>query len=213
MRTLKLLAGVTATFSTALLLGASPALAQSNDLASWVAAGDVLLGNNLSAATLSTAASDSGETPLSSTSALLYYLLEPALGLPDGSLPADTFEGSGLAQTFTIITPTRVRFDWTLASNEPFDVGLADRAMVIVDGAELRPLGELAASPVAGSFEITFSVPGSHSLAVVLMDVNDTAGLSTLALSGFHVSAVPEPARHGLLLLGLGLLGGAVRRR
>lgn len=213
MRSNPLLAGLTASFAAALLLSASPALAQSSDLASWMAAGDVLPGNGLSAATLSTASIDSGETPLSGQSAKLYYELEPALGLAIGSLAADTFEGSGLAQAFTVTTPTRVRFDWVLASHEAFDAGLADRAMVFVDGSELRPLGELAASPVGGSFEITFSVPGSHSLAVVLMDVNDTAGLSTLALSGFEVSAIPEPASYALLLLGLGLLGGLRRRR
>ena len=86
MRTHPFLAGLMATCTAALLLGAGPVQAQSNDLASWAAAGDVLIGNSIAAATLSTASLASGETPLSGHSALLYDALEPALGLAIGSL-------------------------------------------------------------------------------------------------------------------------------
>ena len=99
-----------------------------------------------------------------------------------------------------------------LASSDAFDAGFADPAMVMVDGAELRPLGELATGPVGGSFSDTFGVPGRHSLAVLLMDVSDTTGVSTLAVSSLNLSAVPAPAGCAMLLLGLGLPGGARRR-
>lgn len=198
---------------TALLLSAGAASAQSVNFSTWVAAGDVLLGNSLSAATLSTAALDSGETPLSGQSALIYFDLEPALGVAVGTLGTDTYEGSGLAQTFTIAEPTTVRFNWVLASDAPFDAAYADRAFVIVDGTALHPLGALAAGPVVGSFPYTFSLPGSHSLAIVLVDVGDVTGVSTLSLSDLTVSAVPEPASLALLLAGLGGVAAGVARR
>lgn len=110
-RTCQLPAGLTATFTAALLLGASPVQAQSIDLGSRVAAGAVLLGNSLSGAAMRTASVDAGETPLSGQNALLYLDLAPTPGLAAGTLAADPFEGSGLAQTFSVTTAIRVRFD------------------------------------------------------------------------------------------------------
>jgi len=199
--------------ATALLLAAGAASAQSADFSTWLAAGDVLQGSPPSAATLSTAALDSGETPLSGQSALIYFDLEPALGIPVGTLANDTFEGSGLAQTFTIAAPTTVRFDWVLASNEPFDARYADRAFVILDGTDLRLLGTLAADPVSNRYTYTFEQPGSHSLVIGLVDVEEVTGVSTLSLSALQVSAVPEPASLGLLLAGLAAVVAVVARR
>lgn len=199
--------------TAALLLSAGAASAQSTDFSTWLAAGDALLGKPPSPTTLSTAAVDSGEAPLSGQSALIYFDLEPALGIPVGTLADDTHEGSGLAQSFTVAGPTVIAFNWVLASDALFDPGFADRAFVIVDGTDLHPLGVLAAGPVAGRFQYTFSLPGSHSLAIGLVDVGDFTGVSTLSLSGLHVSAVPEPASLSLLLMGLGLVAGVARRR
>ena len=202
------------------LLAGGPALAQSANLTDWAAAGDVSA-VSASAATLTTAAVDSGETPLSAPGALLHHALEPALGLAAGTLAADTLEGSGLQHSFN--TPaggTRVHFDWTLRTVN-FDADFADRAWVVVDGGTLLPLdggtllplGTVAAALVGGSFNITFADAAPHSLVIALLDVGDVLGLSTLVVSNFSVSAVPEPTHLALLLAGLLGLGAVARRR
>lgn len=193
-------------------LAAGPALAQSANLTDWTAAGDVSA-VSASAATLTTAAADSGETPFAAPGALLYYALEPALGLAAGTLAADTVEGSGLQHSFT--TPSggsRVHFDWTLRTVN-FDAGFADRALVVVDGRTLLPLGTVAAALVGGGFNITFADAAPHSLVIALLDVGDVLGVSMLSVSNFSVSAVPEPTSLALLLAGLLGLAAAVHRR
>ncbi len=188
---------------------AAPALAQSADLRTWTTAGDVLVTSG-SSATLSTAYSD--ERPVSVGSALLFDALETALALQAGSLAADTIEGSGLQQGFVAAAGSTVRFSWQLATLD-FDAAQADRAFVLVDGGTLIDLGTVAATTVAGQFSHTFADAGAHALAIVVMDVATADRVSTLAINGFSVSAVPEPGQWTLLLAGLAGVGAMVRRR
>lgn len=192
---------VSLALTTALAALAPLAQAQSANLADWTAAGSV------------TVTSPGQATLGNGTGALLYDDLEAALAIRTGTLAADTFEGSGLALSFTVGAPVSISFNWLLASTEPFDAGFADRGFVVLDGVLLRPLGALAADPVSGSFSVTFTAAGSHALAIGLVDVNDTTGDSTLTLSQFSVSAVPEPAHWALLLAGAAGLGAWARRR
>jgi hypothetical protein len=187
---------------------ATPVLAQSADLQTWTAAGDVLA-SSASQATLSTAYSD--EAPLSAGAALLYFDLEAALSLPAGTLAADTIEGSGLQQRFAALAGTMLQFDWRL-STVGFDAAQADRAFVLIDGELLAPLGTVAADAVTGHFSHAFADAGTHALAIVVMDVATADGVSTLALSNFSVGAVPEPASWALWLAGLGGLAWMLRR-
>ena len=156
-------------------------------------------------AQLSTAASLSGEAPLSSSDALEFVDLETALGLTTGTLPGDTFEGSGLALAFTTTTASTLSFSWTLDTVDFDTVGgsQADRAFVVLDGAVLVPLGTVAAGTVGGSFSHTFAANTSHALAVLVMDVDAYDRVSTLAISNLSVSAVPEPGSLALLLAGV----------
>ncbi len=209
MKNLFLLSGMAAALTVATL----PALAQSANLLDWTAAGDVVV-DSTSTARLTTAYQDgfSNEGAISAGSALLYFDLEPALGLPAGVLAADTFEGSGLRQSFVAAAGATVQFSWQL-STVAFDSGEADRAFVLVDGSTLIELGTVAAQVVSGQFSYSFANAGAHDLAVLVMDVNTADKVSTLTLSNFNVTAVPEPGQWALWLAGLGGLGLLRRRR
>lgn len=197
-----------ATLAALLCALAQPALAQSNHLADWQALGDV--GRGPTTATLSTAAVESGESPLSGHSALIWFELEPALG--DAiHLGADTYEGSALRSSFVSTAGSTLAFSWTLATVD-HDPGFADRAFVVVDGV-VQTLATATSSPATGYFSQTFQSAGLHTFAVGVVDVNDFTGMSTLAIEGWQVSAVPEPAALPLMLAGLGAVFWARRRR
>jgi hypothetical protein len=196
-----------ATLATLLAAGAAPALAQSTTLTDWTVLGDAVFGAG--SVTLSTAATESGEQPLSGQSALFYDALEGALGV---SLGADAWEGSALATSFVAAAGTTVSWHWSLAS-EGYDADFADRAFVLVDGQTLITLGDVASGPAAGSYSITFDAAGSHALAFGVVDVNDVAVVSTLTVDGLSVSAVPEPATTALWLAGLAAVGAVGARR
>ena len=198
--------------AVALSVAAMPAQAQSANLLDWTAAGDVVM-DSTSAARLTTAYQDgfSNEGTISSGSALLYFDLETTLGLPTGVLAADTFEGSGLRQSFVAAAGANLQFSWQL-STVAFDSGEADRAFVLVDGSTLIELGTVAAQVVSGQFSYSFANAGAHDLAVLVMDVNTADKVSTLALSDFKVSVVPEPGQWALWLAGLGSLVAVGRR-
>jgi MYXO-CTERM domain-containing protein len=199
-----------AALGVALGLAAAPARAQSADLTAWVSAGDVVVDSSRSAR-LTTAAVESGETPIGASSALLYFDLEPALRVAAGTFPGDTFEGSGLQLSFDTLTDTTINFRWTL-STDGYNAAYADRGFVVIDGTVITALGPVGAAPVSGLFSHTFGA-GSHALAFGVLDVNSTDLVSTLAVTNFNVSAVPEPASGGLALLGLGGVAALARRR
>ena len=201
---------LTVTLAAALLaVNAAPALAQSADLHTWTAAGDVAI-DSAGTARLTTAYLD--EAPVSAGAALLFDALESALLLPAGSLAADTIEGSGLQLSFVALAGTRLQFDWRLSTVD-FDPAQADRAFVLIDGGLLASLGTVASSTVTGQFSHTFTSAGTHALAIVVMDVATADRVSTLALADFSVSAVPEPGQWALLLTGLAGLVTAGRRK
>jgi hypothetical protein len=184
---------------------AMSALAQSADLHTWTAAGDVVV-DHASSARLTTAYAD--EAPLSAGAALLFDELELALSLPAGSLAADTIEGAGLQLSFAAAAGTTLRFDWRLSTVD-FDAQQADRAFVLIDGNLLAPLGTVSDSAVGDHFSHTFASAGPHALAIVVMDVATADRVSTLTVSNFNVSVVPEPGSWALLMAGLGVVGVA----
>lgn len=200
-------------FAAALFSAAGAASAQSANLLNWTHAGDTLLTlTNPPNVTLTTAAALSGETPFGPNSALEFFELEPALALAAGALPGDTFEGSGVAQSFTGVAGSTISFSWELRT-ENYNAGFADRAFVVIDGSTVLPLATVSASILTGSFSHTFESAGAHSLAIVVMDVNDYIGVSTLGVYQVAVSVVPEPATWALMLGGVAAMGSLVRRR
>ena len=190
----------------ALAAVAFPAAAQSSDFSTWSAHGDVLSAGTL--AQLTTAAVDSGETPLSAHSALLFDELESRLGV---YFEGDTYEGSAITTSFAAAAGTRVALQWSFVTAD-FDPLFADRAYAIIDGAP-HWLVQADGGAQGGTFSHSFTLGGVHTLGFAVWDVNDVTGVSTLGLSSLSVSAVPEPAGFALLLAGLGLVGGVAGRR
>lgn len=193
--------------------GSASATPVAADLAQWTAAGDVRLGSATSAR-ITTAAVDSGEQPAGASSALLFYELEPALGLAPGLLPADTIEGSGLQFSFSALAATTISVAWSL-STVLFDADYIDRAFVVIDGTRFESLAEVGLAPVNGQFSYTFGA-GAHSLAFGILDVNSTDLVSTLDVSDLRVSSVaevPEPGSLALVLAGFAGLASSARRR
>lgn len=201
--TLKRLAGLSALIAAG--LSTTTAHAQSVKLDRW---GDVSIVNPQQIQ-LSTAAL--GESPASGTDALWIDQLEASLKLTPGLLGLDAFEGSAVQATFSSTAAVKISFSWQLVSDQASSTpGLDDRAFLIVDG---QPLVELGTWQGQGQFSHTFSTAGLHSLAIGVVDVGDTVGVSQLSLSQLQVSAVPEPESWALMALGLAGLVAARRRR
>lgn len=181
------------------------------DLRTWAPLGDALVTSTT--AKLSTAFFD--ENPVSGplASALDIGALEPLLMATPGTLGANAYEGSALMQNFVFTRRTRIAFNWTLGTDN-FDPNFADLAFALVDGTLLLSLANARSADVSGLFSYTFGA-GNHMLAFGIVDIGDYVGVSTLAVSGVHVTAaaIPEPGALPLLLLGLGSLGLIRRRR
>lgn len=162
---------------------------------------------NGSLLTLTTAGD--GEAPLSAINGLWIDDLEAGLGVSPLALGADAFEGSAVQYTFTLAAGNTLSFNWSL-STDTFDANYADRAFAAING-DVVQLGTVQAGLVTGSFSRTFANAGDYTLSLGVVDVNDVTGVSTLHVSA--VTAVPEPETFAMLLVGLGLVGAAVRRR
>lgn len=183
---------------TAVLVGLhTPVLASPVNLTSWQSFGDSRVTTN--SATVTTAFSSEAAV---GSGALDISSLESLLNTAPGTLGANAYEGSALSQSFNLGSGGRLSFSWTLGT-DIFDVGFADLAFVLVDGALLLPLANVAATELSGVFSYTFSA-GSHTFALGMVDINDVAGVSSLTVSNVNLasvtSTVPEPASLALML-------------
>jgi hypothetical protein len=180
-------------------------------LNTWSALGDALA--TATSAQLSNGHAADGDVLFSGQSSWDIATLEAGMGLAPGALGLDATEGSALQTQFAAPANTTIGFDWVLATST-YDPGFADRAFVLVDGSPLISLGTVAAQDVTGHFSITLTAAGNHTLALGVLDVGDTAVMSTLSVSQLTVtSAVPEPATRGMAAMGLLCLAGLARRR
>ena len=202
-------------------------------LTGWNTLGDASNQNGQLLLTNTTVAADdvdASNNPIASlnrsgTDAVDASLLSAAAGLAAGALDPSAFdfaaEGALAWQSFTGNAGQTLSFLWNFGTRDSF----ADYAFVVLDGVLLRLASAAdAALPGTGDnlfetgynpFSLTLGSSGSHSIAFGVVDVNDTAVMSSLAIDQVQLSAdntVPEPGSLALVALGLGLMAWRKRR-
>lgn len=206
--------------------------ATSASAAPWTLYGDAVALPN-GGHTLTTASGFDDDAPLadgalnlSGNDPLLAGLdFETALGFAPGAFDLSAVqqatEGSAVFSLFTVEAGQQLSFEWQLSTRDVGEGFGLDYAFVVVGDALYR-LGTAAQAALPGSgsylassgwqtFSHTFTEAGTYRVLLGVLDVGDFAGTSALSVSA--VSAVPEPETLAMLLAGLGLVGGAVRRR
>lgn len=196
-----------------LALAAAPAQALSLGLDGWLPLGDASLqGGALVLTTAYVDGIDDEAGNLSGLSAVPSGKLEAAAGLHQLALDLSDLnyatEGSLATRQVSVAAGDLLRLHWSFSS---LDTDFSDHAFAVI-GSQVFTL---ASQPLGGSGTLVhaFAQAGSYLLGVGVVDTVDTLGVSALRISGFEVTAVPEPAMLGLWLAGLGLLGATVRRR
>jgi LPXTG-motif cell wall-anchored protein len=143
------------------------------------------------------------------------------IGLFDG-FGLSAVEGSAASQTFSALAGDTFSFVWNFGTRET----ALDHAFVVIDGV-LTSLNSAVNPTTPGSandlfqtgylsFSSTFTKSGVHTVSFGVVDLNDNAVRSSLAIDQVQISAVPEADARLLLLVGLGGLGGLalfLRRR
>lgn len=203
------------------------------DVSAQAAVGPVLAPEGASQLALTTASSlfeddlaGTGAFNLSGTdTAPAGGALEAFVGLAPGALDPDpgnavqAFEGSAVSQAFTAAAGQTLSFRFNFLSNDTLP---GDYGFVVIDGTMFKLADTTAVSAPAGSwaqqtgygvFSHAFASAGTHMLAFGVVDVGDFSGSSALLVDAVQVSAVPEPETHALMLLGLGAVVAAARRR
>lgn len=210
-------------------------------LTNWSTDGDVLVTTSgRKIGILSTASLDyEDDAPLgagfnnnSGTAAVDFSFNNNLAGVPVGSLDIGGFayEGSALRQSFmaTAGQQITVKFDWAFLSS---DTANADFGFIAINDTVVSFVNT-ASSPLVSSFTGNFgdfssaswvftensytytaASDGAVSLVIGVADIGDYLGTSELRIDNVSVSAVPEPETYALMLAGLGLMGGYIRRR
>lgn len=134
--------------------------------------------------------------------------LESFLGFTPGSLDATLFPpnstdfttyGSAIKKSFTFNAGDRFSFDWISS----IDTEQPDQAFVAINNA-------IQVLSIGSSYSYTFATADNYQIAMGVLDVNDTTGVSTLTLSNAQVQAVPWetdalPVVGTTLLFGIGI--------
>jgi hypothetical protein len=149
--------------------------------------------------------------------------LEQQAGFAIGAFdPVGDFaqEGSLAMQSFSAAAGDTLSFLWNFGTRDTF----ADFAFVAIDGLVIR-LGGVPEALLTGSgdhlletgfqtFSFQFNTSGLHSLVFGVVDVGDTAIMSSLSVDQVQLrsNSVPEPQSLALMLMALGLMALSGRR-
>jgi len=123
--------------------------------------------------------------------------LESFLGFNPGSLDADITYGSAIKQTLSFNAGDQFSFDWISTIDNQ------DQAFVAINNA-------IQVLSTGSSYSYTFATPGNYQVAMGVVDLLDSTGVSTLTLSNAQIQAVPWetdalPVVGTTLLFGIGI--------
>ena len=121
--------------------------------------------------------------------------LESFLGFNPGSL--DAYYGSAIKQTLSFNAGDQFSFDWISTIDNQ------DQAFVAINNA-------IQVLSTGSSYSYTFATPGNYQVAMGVVDLLDSKGVSTLTLSNAQIQAVPWetdalPVVGTTLLFGIGI--------
>ena len=126
--------------------------------------------------------------------------LEEFLGIDptdfNNAIP-DAYYGSAIKQILSFNAGDKFSFDWT------FNTSDSDQAFVVIDNA-------IAVLSTGSPYSYTFANSGNYQVAMGVLDINDSTGVSTLTLSNAQIQAVPWetdalPVVGTTLLFGIGI--------
>jgi hypothetical protein len=123
--------------------------------------------------------------------------LESFLGVTPGSLDPDPTYGSAIKQILSFNAGDQFSFNWS------FNTSDSDQAFVSIGNA-------IQVLSTGSSYNYTFTTAGDYQVAMGVVDVNDSTGVSTLNLSNAQIQAVPWetdalPVVGTTLLFGIGI--------
>jgi hypothetical protein len=148
-----------------------------------------------------------GSPGLSFIDAISADELEIFLGLAPGELHALTgknvIEGSAIMQSFSLNAGDSITFDWNFLTDEPSSNFESDLALVTVDGvltvladrnSLLHSTGGIFLNDTGfSSFFHDFTSSGTHTIAFVIVDVDNTVGASGLLVDNISIVAAVLP--------------------
>ena len=168
----------------------TPAYSINVDLSTFDAIGDVSNSNTLiNSGTTSTVSTGGGTGSLEE-------FLDFTGGDFDTAIPSNAY-GSAIKRTLTFNAGDQFSFNWSFSTSD------SDQAFVSIGNA-------IATLSGSNPYSYTFATSGNYQVAMGVLDVNDSTGVSSLTLSNAQIQAVPWetdalPVVSTTLLFGIGI--------
>jgi hypothetical protein len=114
----------------------------------------------------------------------------------DNAIP-NAYYGSAIKKTLSFNAGDQFSFNWAFITSD------SDQAFVVIDNA-------IAVLSTGSPYSYTFANSGNYQIAMGVLDVGDSTGVSTLTLSNAQIQAVPWetdalPVVGTTLLFGIGV--------